>query len=497
VSGPPALLVDGLTVDFGPARVLNNVSLTVERGEVVGLAGVSGAGKSTLIHAVMALLPRSTTVRGRIEIAGHSVMGLTERDMRRIRGSLVSMIPQDQYGWFNPVRRVGPQLVETIRAHDKVSRLGARQRASELMGKAGLPTDDSVLRAFPHQLSGGMRQRAAIASALAGEPALLVADEPTSALDAVIASRIGELLKNLRSDGRGMLVVSHDANVLTKLCDRVVKLQAGEIVPGKVVARPASAVVSATESLSNDESLPVELRNVTKRFRATVAVKDVSLSVASGETVGLIGESGSGKTTIARLICGLEPPTSGCVMLQSSAAEELSRSQRAARVSMVFQDSSGSLDPRLSVQETIGEPLATTGMRPSDVAAKVNDLLNLVGMDSSYLLRHPHELSGGQRQRVGIARALISSPALVVLDEPTSALDVDTRAEILALLVRIQAERSVSFLIISHDLNVVRSVAHRVAVIRNGVIVEMGDTNTVLSKPKHAYTRELCAAAIA
>ncbi|RMI06804.1 ABC transporter ATP-binding protein [Cellulomonas triticagri] len=531
-------------------RAVRGVDLAVQPGEVVALVGESGSGKSTTAHAALHLLARGGRVTGgRIRLAGRDVSDLTDREWQDVRGREVGLVPQDPTVSLNPVQRVGDQVAEVLVIHGLARRREARRRAVGLLGQAGIPDPAARARQYPHQLSGGMRQRVLIAVAIAADPRLVVADEPTSALDVTVQRRILDHLEHLvRERGTALLLITHDLGVAADRADRIVVLEHGVVVEqgtaaevlgtprhpytrqliaaapslasGRLVApapptAPTASAVAAPRASAATPAAPaavppaapvLELVDVRKAFplprggdrREVVAVDGVSLRVERGRTYALVGESGSGKSTTARLALHLERPTSGSVRFRGEdvtgvRGEALRRLRRGFQV--VYQSPYASLDPRFTVEQVVAEPLQAYGIGTrAERAERVRALLHDVALPADALRRSPRELSGGQRQRVAIARALALRPDLVVLDEPVSALDVSVQAQILELLVRLQAEHDLTYLFISHDLAVVRQVADEVGVLHRGRLVEHGPADRILLDPQQAYTRELVAA---
>jgi peptide/nickel transport system ATP-binding protein len=529
-TGMTVLRIEDLWVDYrtaaGTLPAVNGVGLTVAAGEVVAVVGESGSGKSTLAHAAIGLLPENgRTTGGRVQLGDQELTGLSEKQLRTVRGRRIGLVPQDPTISLNPVRRVGEQVAEVLRVHGLADRRSARVAAVDLLGRAGLP--DPAVRAgqYPHELSGGMRQRVLIAIAIAAEPELIIADEPTSALDVTVQRRILDHLEELtRSAGTAMLLITHDLGVAADRADRLVVMSGGRIVehgPTREVLadpqdpytrtlitsapglRPPCAETRARTTHSAHEAPLVEVRDVVKDFplpgrRTLRAVDGVSFTIARGETLALVGESGSGKSTTARLVLRLADPTSGAVTFDGTDITTV-RGRRwrelRRRAQLVYQNPYASLDPRSSVQEVVTEPLRA--FRVGDAAARrarAAALVDRVALPVSVLERRPVELSGGQRQRVAIARALALSPDLVVCDEPVSALDVSVQAQVLDLLAELQADAGLAYLFISHDLAVVRRVAHRVGVMRDGRLLELAPTEQLFTSPGHEYTRELLAA---
>ena len=543
MTDPSAPIVDvrGLTVTYGRHRhrtpAVLDLDLAVAAGERVAIVGESGSGKTTTANALCGLLPDSASVTaGRIQVAGTTVTGAKERDLRRIRGSVVGLIPQDPMVALNPTLRVGAQVAESVRRRGGVDRRQLSAEVVEALERAGL--DNPVLRArqYPHELSGGMRQRVLIAIALAGQPQLLIADEPTSALDVTLQRRILDHLDTLvREAGISLLIITHDLGVAADRADRVLVMRHGRIVeqgpPDRVLVAPQHAysrqLVAAAPGLSlrlpggddapdNDDAAGrpsvsaeapreiLRLDHLTKDFplprapggpRVHRAVDDVSFTVPAGRTLGLVGESGSGKTTVLRLALGLETPTAGTVTFDGEQISGRSWAQVRSlrrRFQLVHQNPFASLDPKFTVHESISEPLVSFRVGDSaSRAARTAELLDQVALPQSAARRKPAELSGGQRQRVAIARALALNPELLLLDEPVSALDVSVQAQILDLLADLQRELGVAYLFVSHDLAVVARLAHEVAVMHAGRIIEHGDTRAVFTEPAADYTRDL------
>lgn len=526
VVGPvdPCLVIDRLAIDFGGSRpAVESVSLSVGRGEIVALVGESGSGKSMTARAVLGLLPPNAKVSGQIHHDGSNLLDLTDDALNKIRGRRISMVFQEPQASLNPVRSVGWQLVEVLRAHQKISRKDARSRAVELLRLVDIPDPETRVDHYPHELSGGQKQRVVLALALANEPELLLADEPTTALDVTVQREILRLLQRIREDlGTAILIITHNMGVVGEIADRVVVMRAGTVLED----RPTRELFAAPEHpytrqlLDSVMELPeegqgpqpaieesavtpvLEYRGVEVRFGggkgAFRAVDGVDLCVAPGEVVGLVGESGSGKTTLGRLAVGLSPLTGGRVLLNGtdlSGASGRRTNELRRGIAMIHQDPASSLDPRWSVGKSIREPLDIAGIGDSRSRdARVVELLDAVRLPADYAERRPHELSGGQRQRIALARALVNNPSLVVADEPTSALDVSVQATVLELFTDLQAELGFACLFISHDLAVVHKVSDRVVVLRAGAVVEAGDVDQVLTRPGHEYTRALVAA---
>ncbi|MFT4029895.1 MAG: ABC transporter ATP-binding protein [Protaetiibacter sp.] len=526
---PKLLEVRGLHVDFrsgeGWTEVVHGIDFEIAEGEVVALVGESGSGKSVSAMSIADLLPRNARRRGSIRFAGEELVNTPEPRMRALRGDDIAVIFQEPMTALNPVYTIGAQLVEAILSHRQISASDAHARAIELLRQVEMPHPEEFVRRYPHQISGGQRQRAMIAMAVSAEPRLLIADEPTTALDVTVQAEILDLLLSLRDRlGMGVLVITHDMGVVADVADRVIVMAAGEVVEQgesrALFAHPehpyTQALLAAVPSIdensagtrtaSSPEATPVaELENVRLSYRRgwrtepLVAVDDVTLRIGEGEVVGLVGESGSGKSTIGRIVLGLARPQEGTVRtvgtdIARASAPELRRMRR--DVSVVFQDPGSSLNPRHTIGRSITDPLRWTGIerRSSELHRIAGELLERVRIPASWVDRFPHELSGGQRQRVGIARAIATRPRLMVADEPTSALDVSVQAAVLDLLLELQSSMGFSCLFISHDLAVVDRIANRVVVLKSGRLVEEGPTAQLLRHPSMPYTKALIAA---
>ena len=522
----PVLEVTDLAIDFAqPRPAVNSISVRVGAGEVVALVGESGSGKSMTARAVLGLLPPGARATGSVRVRGREVLGASEKVLNEVRGAQVAMVFQEPQTALNPVRTVGWQIREALRAHRKVSRIAARDRAVELLRDVEMPDPEGRVDYFPHQLSGGQKQRVVLALALANEPDLLLADEPTTALDVTVQAEILALLRRLRDrTGASILLITHNMGVVAEMADRVVVLKTGDVVEeadtATLFAAPRhpytrqllSAVLRLPEQGGHAEpaveAAPADraadelrLEDVTVVYpgrhgaAAFTAVHEVSLHVRAGEVLGLVGESGSGKTTLGRLAAGLVPAAAGRVLVQGDdlARVPASRLREIRRdLAFVHQDPAASLDPRLTVGESIREPLDLhrAGDRASR-RARVLELLDAVRLPADHADRMPRELSGGQRQRVALARALALRPRLVIADEPTSALDVSVQDEVLRLFTGLQDRLGFAAVFISHDLAVVHHVADRVAVLRDGQVVETGPADRVFARPEHDYTRRL------
>ncbi|CAM2974647.1 dipeptide ABC transporter ATP-binding protein [Skermania piniformis] len=593
----PLLDVADLRVDFpseeGRVSAVRGIDCTVASGEVLALVGESGSGKSVTAAAVLGLLPDHARVRGSIRLRGTELLSLGDRELSRLRGTTMSMVFQDPLSALTPVYRVGDQIAEALRVHG-ASRSDAAARAVQLLELVGIPDAADRARAFPHEFSGGMRQRVVIAIAIANNPDLIVCDEPTTALDVTSAAQILDLLRTARDlTGAGIVLITHDLGVAATLADRIAVMYAGRIVetapatellaapampytvglldslprldapprtplvpitgsppaphalppgcpfaprcpatddacrsaepalaeiatgrraacvrPGSVAPHAASAAPPDPADAGPPEpilqvrklvkSYPVRGGLLGRRRRGVVrAVDQVSLTVRAGRTTALVGESGSGKSSVLTAILDLTAPESGRIEIFGRDVADLDRAGRRAmrrRIQIVFQDPAASLDPRLPIFDSVAEPLRIARRPRAEIARRVPELIDQVGLQPEHADRYPVDFSGGQKQRINIARALASSPDLLVLDEPVSALDVSIQAGILNLLRRLQLERGLGYLFVSHDLAVVRNLAHHVAVMRAGRIVEDAPADELFADPRHPYTRSLLAA---
>jgi peptide/nickel transport system ATP-binding protein len=530
----PVLDIANLSVSVrgedGEREVVSNLSLTLARGETLCIAGESGSGKSMTALAIMQLLPQPAAriSSGAIRLGDTDLATLDERQMRRIRGDRIAMIFQEPMTSLNPVLSIGRQLTESIEAHTSLSQAEARLRAIEALKAVRISEAESRPRQFPHELSGGMRQRVMIAMALALEPDVLIADEPTTALDVTVQGEVLELLRDLqRQHGTSVILITHDMGVVAEMADRVIVMRHGRMVEeGKtsdIFARPQAdytrellaAVPRIGSGVGRQESRDAteaskpanvaEVNDLHVRFdlhggifgqvtRRVHAVEGVSFSIAPNETLALVGESGCGKSTTAKALAGLVP-YSGDIVIGGRNLSGLGRDERKAvrrDVQMIFQDPFASLDPRMRVGDLVAEPLVIHGIASKDERReRVAALFERVGLSADQMERYPHEFSGGQRQRVCIARALALRPKLIIADESVSALDVSVQARVLDLLKELQREFGVAYLFISHDMAVVENISDRVAVMYLGQIVEMGTRDQVFSNPRHPYTRRL------
>ncbi|MDF3086155.1 ABC transporter ATP-binding protein [Burkholderia sola] len=526
----PLLSLEHLHVRFGDAVAVDDVTLAIGRGERVALVGESGSGKSVTALSILRLL-RDADVTGAIRFAGQDLTAKSEREMRGLRGSDIAMIFQEPMTALNPLYTIGVQIGETIVLHDGVSAVEARKRAIALLARTGIAEPEKRVDSYPHQLSGGQRQRAMIAMALACRPRLLLADEPTTALDVTIRAQIVDLLLELQRDeaekrGMAILLITHDLNLVRHFAQRVAVMEHGRLVESGPVERIFAAPEHPyTQRLLNSRPqrtvtpvMPIapvvlDARHVSVQFARkrpgfagwfgtvpVTAVADVSVSVRQGETLGIVGESGSGKSTLAMALLGLQKTAGGEIEFQGRALSTYrGREQTALRSNMqvVFQDPFSSLSPRHTIERIVGEGLELhrPDMTPDARRAKSLAVLREVGLDRTVLHRYPHEFSGGQRQRIAIARALVLEPRILILDEPTSALDVSIQQQVLKLLANLQQKYNLGYVFISHDLEVIGAMAHRVAVMQDGAIVESGEVADVFTRPSHPYTQKLLKAA--
>ncbi|RQU35751.1 ABC transporter ATP-binding protein [Burkholderia cenocepacia] len=522
----PLLSLERLHVRFGDTVAVDDVTLAIGRGERVALVGESGSGKSVTALSILRLL-RDAEVTGAIRFAGQDLAARSEREMRGLRGSDIAMIFQEPMTALNPLYTIGVQIGETIVLHDGVSAVEARKRAIALLARTGIAEPEKRVDSYPHQLSGGQRQRAMIAMALACRPRLLLADEPTTALDVTIRAQIVDLLLELQREeaekrGMAILLITHDLNLVRHFAQRVAVMERGRLVEsGPVEQIFAAPEHPYTQRLLNSRPqravtpvMPIapvvlDARHVSVQFARkrpgfagwfgtvpVTAVADVSLSVRQGETLGIVGESGSGKSTLAMALLGLQKTAGGEIEFQGRALSTYrGREQTALRSNMqvVFQDPFSSLSPRHTIERIVGEGLELhrPDMTPDARRAKSLAVLREVGLDRTVLQRYPHEFSGGQRQRIAIARALVLEPRILILDEPTSALDVSIQQQVLKLLANLQQKYNLGYVFISHDLEVIGAMAHRVAVMQDGAVVESGDVADVFTRPSHPYTQKL------
>ena len=552
------LQINNLEIEFpsrkSVLRAVDNVSLSLEKGDILGIVGESGAGKSTVGNALIGLLePPGQMTKGEIFLDGNRIDNLPDSEKQKIRGKEIGMIFQDPLTSLNPLQTIEDQLVETIDLHLELGENGARQRAVELLDQVGIPDPDVRVKQYPHQFSGGMRQRVVVALALCAEPNLIIADEPTTALDVSIQAQILDLMRGLCKEKQvGMVIITHDMGVIADITDRVAVMYRGRLVEHgateKILGNPdhpyTQSLISAVprpdiklirfpqvtyiEDVAEKnteiditehwlgkareyETAPgplLELKNISMRFTTKPAflrknrifldaVNNVSLDIHEGEVFGLVGESGSGKSTVARIICGLYTPVSGAINFAGTELTALKKQSDLdpfrKQMQMIFQDPYSSLNPRMRVLDIVAEPILFHQLAETrhEVEIIVKDLLEHVGLGAQSAVKYPHEFSGGQRQRISIARALATRPRFLICDEPTSALDVSIQAQILNLLKDLQEELGLTMLFISHDLPVIRQMCDRVGVMKDGFLCEMKETEVLFENPEHEYTQHL------
>lgn len=530
----PILRVNNLSVTFRTrdqeVQAVRGVSFEVGKGETLGIVGESGSGKSVTARSVMRLLasPPSYIQEGDVIFLGNNLADYSEKEMESIRGRDMGMIFQDPMTSLNPTLKIGEQISESLIKHRKLSRKEAKEEAIELLKLAGIRHSELRYEQYPHEFSGGMRQRVMIAIALACRPALLIADEPTTALDVTIQAQILSLMKTMRERfGTSIILITHDLGVVAGMCDRVVVMKDGEIVESgtveEIFAQPRHPytlkLLNALPRLGEKKkpkpaplvsagagsALPLlEVKSLKQYFdlgKGTIlkAVDDISFQIQEGETLGVVGESGSGKSTTGRAILRLHQPTGGNVYYQGIPVNRLSPAEMKTMrryMQMIFQDPYASLSPRLKVEDIIGEALDVHRLAGSraERRKRVGELLDMVGLDPAFARRYPHEFSGGQRQRIGIARALAVEPKFIVCDEPLSALDVSIQAQVVKLLEELQQRLGLTYLFIAHDLSMVKHISDRVAVMYMGKIVELAESEELYANPQHEYTKSLLAA---
>jgi peptide/nickel transport system ATP-binding protein len=538
-TGTPLLHVENLRVSFADTEVVKGISFTSRVGRCLAIVGESGSGKSVTARTLVGLTGPNSHVRAdRIDLAGIDLTRRSERSWRAIRGREIGFILQDALVSLDQLRLVGSEIIEPLKLHGWGTKASRRERAVELLGSVGVPEPEVKVRQRPYELSGGLRQRALIASAIALDPKLLIADEPTTALDVTIQAQVLDLLAESKARGRSIILISHDLSVVARLADEVIVMRGGEVLeqgPAHQVlheprheytqalldaipsehtrgtrlvphAAPGEKVAAPRARKPIERDLPLlEARHITKVFRGPdkvdrTVVDDVSFELFAGETVGIVGESGSGKTTSARIALSLLEPTSGEVLLRGQPWSALSPGQRRPlrkQIGVIYQDPLSSFDPRWSVGRILTDALGTGDRPPSSNAearARTIRLLEQVGLSEQHLASAPLRLSGGQRQRVSIARALAPEPEVIVCDEPVSALDVSIQAQVLDLLTDLQDELGVSYLFISHDLGVIHHMSDRILVMKDGQVVESGAADEVFERPRDPYTQRLLTA---
>ncbi len=521
------LSIENLSIAFGRRQVVKNLDLTIRPGERLALVGESGSGKTVTALSILRLLPRAQP-NGAIRFQGRDLLTLPEDELRQVRGRDIAMIFQEPMSALNPLHTIGNQIIETLLLHDAtLDKRSARDKALQLLTRTGIRNPEQRLVDYPHQLSGGQRQRAMIAMALACRPKLLIADEPTTALDWTIRARIVKLLLSLQEeanrdgDGMAILLITHDLNLVRRFAQRVAVMERGVLVEeadtetlfaapkhpytvrliNSLPVRQIDEVGERSPVVLKTHKLRVEYPKRAQGWRGLffsdsfAAVEGADLLLRARETIGVVGESGSGKSTLAQAILQLLPARSGDVEFFPQSGHHAAFR---ARVQVVFQDPFGSLSPRRTIEQIVGEGLALhyPQLDEAQQRQRIVDVLAEVGLSAAVLQRYPHEFSGGQRQRIAIARALVLEPEVLVLDEPTSALDVSIQNQVLQLLSGLQKKYGLSYLLITHDLSVVNALAHRLYVMKDGVIVEEGETSAVINHPQHPYTRSLVQAAL-
>lgn len=516
----PLLKVENLTVSFttyGRTRqVLNDVSFSVSAGERVALIGETGSGKSVTAKAIIGTLPKNAAIHsGSIALAGRDVLEMPHGERENLRGNAFSLIMQDPLSSFNPVFKIGTHLDDVMRFADKragksSSRAERRIRIGAVLRRVQLADTDRIMNAYPSELSGGMRQRVLIGLALLHQPKLLIADEPGTALDVTTQDEILNLINQLVvEENMALLLITHNLGVVRKVADRVVVMHHGDIVEtgpcSEILSSPKAPYTNSlldavpplygprvTTQAGSDGAPIIEIKNLNKIYGKRPgyhALRNVDLMLREGEVLGLAGESGSGKTTVARIVMGLVDPTTGSVSIYAPAPEKGKRLTQ-----IVYQNPGTSLNPKRTVKQTLSLPLKSIGLDSAAREARMSELMGLVRLPQSYLGKYPHELSGGQKQRVAIARALAAEPKILILDEPTAALDVSVQKTVIELLLQLRKELGLTYLMISHDLSLMRNFCSRIAIMLRGEIVEEGATPTVFAEPKHPYTRALIAA---
>ncbi|RRO05039.1 dipeptide ABC transporter ATP-binding protein [Pectobacterium aquaticum] len=543
----PLLRVENLSVTFpspsGPIRSVKNLSFQVNAGEILALVGESGSGKSVTARTLVGLSGEGVDVQANaIEVTRHDgslcdLRNLTDRDWRAIRGREIGFVLQDALVSLDPLRKIGQEVAEPILTHRLLPRQQVPARVAELLKKAGIPDPESRAAQYPHELSGGLRQRALIASALAAGPQLLIADEPTTALDATVQKQVLKVFTALAQAGHGVLLITHDLAVVADVADRVIVMQQGSLVEGgeakQILSAPThpytrkllaaiptastrgkwlagadplqsgiapSPASLAADHTNTDDTIALTADRIAVSFKRPdgsrmQAVNQVSLQIKRGETLGIVGESGSGKTTLGKVILALQKPDSGEVRLADNAWSTLTERERRplrARIQTITQDPLSSFDPQFTVAQILNQPLRLRrDLSDDEKQRRILTLLEYVGLTPDLLSRRPTAMSGGQRQRVSIAQALASEPEILICDEPVSALDVTTQAQVLDLLVALQRQLGLTMLFISHDLGVVQHMSHRIAVMKDGDIVETGPVEQIFNQPQHPYTRLL------
>lgn len=526
------LSVNNLSVNFdtadGTVDAVRDISFSVSKGECLGIVGESGSGKSQSVIAAMGLLADNGTALGSVKLDGSEILNLPVSELNRFRGDDVGMIFQDPLTALTPHLTIDQQMIEVLQVHQGISGANARRRCQEWLERVRIPDSDRRLKQYPHELSGGMRQRVMIAMAMLCEPKLLIADEPTTALDVTVQADVLDLIKELQNEqSTAVVLITHDMGVVARMCDRVQVMRDGVFVESASVedifAEPSHEYTRRlldampridspnSRQVKRDAKLILDAKDVSVHFpikatggffKRTIplrAVDGVSFTLSEGETLGVVGESGCGKSTLARAVLRLVEPTAGSVSWLGTNLESLDRKamlQARKDLQIVFQDPLASLDPRMTISDSIAEPLRTfrSDLTHRETRELVQEMMERVGLEPLMFNRYPHELSGGQNQRVGIARAMINRPKMIICDEAVSALDVSIQAQIIALLKELQTEFGMAILFISHDLSVVREISDRIMVVYLGRIVELADSTTICGSPQHPYTQALISA---
>ncbi|WP_369790837.1 dipeptide ABC transporter ATP-binding protein [Rouxiella sp. WC2420] len=514
--------IQNLRIRFGDKTVIGGLNLQLKHGESVAFVGESGSGKTVTARSLLGLQDAKASITAdRFLINGEDMLGASQRRWRKIRGKQIGYVLQDALVSLDPLRQIGQQLGDALTASQSIARGFLRAQSVALLKSVGMPDAEARLSAYPHQLSGGLRQRALIATALAGKPSLLIADEPTTALDMTVQKQILDLLQKRRDNGQSLLLISHDLSVVGQLADRILVMKDGEVVEegnGQILLRSpqhpytkqllAAIPSPATRGfkLSGEPGQPLPAKTIStadpvleasglfKQYAKKTVVNQVSFTLSAGETLGIVGESGSGKSTVAKMVMGLIEPGSGTISIQGQRWSQVPESERRLRrrgIQLIAQDPLSSFDPRYNVEKIIGESLDSVEIYGDERKRRIRQLLDEVQLGPGFMSRYPRELSGGQRQRIAIARAFAPNPALLIADEPVSALDVSVQAQVLDLLAEMQAEHHTALLFISHDLGVVHHIADHVAVMKDGVVVEQGQVDNVFYRPAHPWTQQL------
>lgn len=520
------LALNNLSISFGEKRAVEQLNLSMQRGERLALVGESGSGKTVTALSILRLLQHAT-LDGEIRFNNEDLLQKTEEQLRDIRGADIAMIFQEPMTALNPLFTIGNQIMESLQLHEQLDKASARQRTIELLASTGVRDAEHRVDSYPHQLSGGQRQRAMIAMALACRPKLIIADEPTTALDVSIRARIIDLLLSIQQrENLSVLLITHDLLLVRKFATRVAVMEKGKLVEvadtETLFSRPQhpytqkllnshpvrsiAAVDPDSPTLLSAQNLRVEYKKIRPGFRARfrpealAAVDNANVLLRKGETLGVLGESGSGKSTLAMALLGLIRPAAGEISYRGERLRYASKQwqELRSRIQVVFQDPFGSLSPRKTIRQIVEEGLLLhrASLNASQRLQRVIDVLAEVGLPDNVLNRYPHQFSGGQRQRIAIARAVVIEPEIIILDEPTSALDVSIQFQVLELLTGLQKKYGLSYVLISHDIAVVRALSHSVMVMKDGKVVESGETLSLLAEPQHPYTRALIEASL-